>query len=90
MKEEIMTYNIIVFGTPTCSWCKKVKEYLRSKGLTYKDIDVSKDSAALQDMIKKTGQQGVPQIWINNHPVVGFDRAKIDRLLETYIKKEKP
>ncbi|HOH97429.1 MAG TPA: glutaredoxin domain-containing protein [Candidatus Cloacimonadota bacterium] len=85
-----MTYNIIVFGTPTCSWCKKVKEYLRSKGLTYKDIDVSKDSAALQDMIKKTGQQGVPQIWINNHPVVGFDRAKIDRLLETYIKKEKP
>lgn len=90
MKEEIMTYNIIVFGTPTCSWCKKVKEYLRSKGLTYKDIDVSKDSAALQDMIKKTGQQGVPQIWINNHPVVGFDRAKIDRLLEKYIKKEKP
>lgn len=85
-----MTYNIIVFGTPTCSWCKKVKEYLRSKGLTYKDIDVSKDSAALQDMIKKTGQQGVPQIWINNHPVVGFDRAKIDRLLEKYIKKEKP
>ncbi len=85
-----MTYNIIVFGTPTCSWCKKVKEYLRSKGLTYKDIDVSKDSAALQDMIKKTGQQGVPQIWINNHPVVGFDRTKIDRLLETYIKKEKP
>ncbi|HNQ43054.1 MAG TPA: glutaredoxin domain-containing protein [Candidatus Cloacimonadota bacterium] len=84
-----MSYNIVVFSTPTCSWCKKVKDYLKSKGLTYKDIDVSKNSAALNDMIKKTGQQGVPQIWINNHPVVGFDRAKIDRLIETYTKKEK-
>jgi len=44
-------------------------------------VDVSKNAKAARDMVRKTGQQGVPQIWINNHPVVGFDQAKIDRLL---------
>jgi glutaredoxin len=58
-----------------------VKDYLRSKGFNYKDIDVSRDDAGLRDMIRKTGQQSVPQLWINNQPVVGFDRSKIDRLL---------
>ncbi len=77
-----MRPNIVVFSTPTCSWCKKVKDYLKAKGFVYKDIDVSKDSAGLRDMIRKTGQQSVPQLWINNQPVVGFDRAKIDRLLQ--------
>ncbi|MCB5261744.1 MAG: glutathione S-transferase N-terminal domain-containing protein [Candidatus Cloacimonetes bacterium] len=80
-----MKPKIVVFSTPSCSWCKKIKEYLKSNGLTYKEIDVSKDSAARADMIRKTGQEGVPQTWINNQPVVGFDRAKLDRLLE--IKK---
>ncbi|MDI3503098.1 MAG: glutaredoxin 3 [Candidatus Cloacimonadota bacterium] len=78
---EIMKPKVIVFGTPTCSWCKKVKEYLKSNGFAFKDVDVSKDAHALADMIRKTGQQGVPQTWIDNQPVVGFDKAKLDRLL---------
>ncbi len=77
-----MKAKIIVFSTPTCSWCRKVKEYLKKSGQTYKDIDVSKDLVAQKDMIRKSGQQGVPQLWINNIPVVGFDREKIDRLLD--------
>lgn len=77
-----MKPKIILFSTPSCSWCKKIKGYLKSNGFSFKEIDVSKDSAALADMIRKTGQEGVPQTWINNHPVVGFDRAKLDRLLE--------
>ena len=50
-----MKPKIVVFSTPSCSWCKKIKEYLKSNGLTYKEIDVSKDSAARADMIRKTG-----------------------------------
>ncbi len=76
-----MKTTIVVFSTPTCSWCRKVKDYLNKNGLIYKDIDVSRDLAAQRDMIRKSGQQGVPQLWINNNPVVGFDREKIDRLL---------
>ncbi|HOZ00680.1 MAG TPA: glutaredoxin family protein [Candidatus Syntrophosphaera sp.] len=77
-----MRPNIIVFGTPTCSWCKKVKDYLSERGFAYKYIDVSRDEHALRDMERKTHQTGVPQLWINNTAVVGFDRAKIDRLLQ--------
>lgn len=77
-----MKANIIVFSTPTCSWCKKMKSYLKANGFTYKDIDVSRDAKALNDMVRKTGQQGVPQMWINNQPVVGFDKNKIDKMLE--------
>ena len=77
-----MKTKIIVFGTPTCGWCKKVKDYLSNKGFQYKYIDVSKDDQALRDMQRKTGQMGVPQLWINNKAVVGFDKGKIDRLLQ--------
>jgi glutaredoxin-like YruB-family protein len=84
-----MNPNIVVFSTPTCAWCRKVKDYLKQKGLKFKDIDVSKDAVALRDMIRKTGQQGVPQLWVNNVPVVGFDRDKIDRLISTYQNDKK-
>ncbi|PKN71363.1 MAG: NrdH-redoxin [Candidatus Cloacimonetes bacterium HGW-Cloacimonetes-3] len=76
-----MKANVIVFSTPACAWCRKVKEYLRANGQNFKDIDVSKDLAAQRDMIRKSGQQSVPQLWVNNVVVVGFDRDKIDRLL---------
>lgn len=77
-----MKPSIIVFGTPTCSWCRKVKDFLKARGFGFKYIDVSVDDKALRDMIRKSGQQGVPQLWINNVAVVGFDREKIERLLE--------
>lgn len=77
-----MKNTIVLFGTPTCSWCKKIKDYLNERGMTYKYIDVSKDDKGMQDMLRKTGQMGVPQIWINNNAVVGFDRAKMERLLQ--------
>ena len=74
--------KVIVFSTPTCSWCRKLKSYLKENKIRFTNVDISRDAKAAQDMIKKTRQQGVPQMWINNVPVVGFDKQKIDRLLE--------
>lgn len=74
--------KVVVFSTPTCSWCKKLKSYLRKNKVRYKDVDVSRDTKAARDMMRKTGQQGVPQMWIDNRPIVGFDKKKIDRMLE--------
>ncbi len=73
--------SVIVFTTPTCSWCRKVKSYLKEKQVRFKEVDVSRDAQAMRDMVKKSGQMGVPQLWINNKPVVGFDKAKIDKLI---------
>ena len=74
--------RIIVFSTPSCPWCNKVKRYLKEKGFRYRDIDVSKDEKAARDVVRKTGQMGVPVILINNRPIVGFNKAEIDRLLK--------
>jgi len=82
MSETKRLKKVVVFSTPTCSWCHKVKSYLRDHQIRYTDIDVSRDQKAASDMIRKSGQQGVPQIWVDNYPIVGFDKNKIDKMLE--------
>ncbi|AFN74832.1 YruB family glutaredoxin-like protein [Melioribacter roseus P3M-2] len=73
--------KVIIFSTPTCSFCNAAKRYFREKNIRFKDIDVTRDQAAARDMMRRTGQTGVPVILINNRPVVGFDKPKINRLL---------
>jgi len=63
-------------------WCRKVKDYLKEKKVKFREVDVARDKKAARDMVRKSGQQGVPQIWINNYPIVGFDKTKIDRMLK--------
>jgi glutaredoxin-like YruB-family protein len=73
--------NVTVYSTPTCSWCTTLKNYLRDNGINFRDIDVSKDSKAAEEMVKRSGQQGVPQTTINGELIIGFDKMKIDKLL---------
>ncbi len=73
--------KIIVFTTSTCPWCRRVKQYLQTKGYRFREVDVSRDEAAARDLVRRTGQMGVPVTLINNRPVVGFDQVQIDRLL---------
>lgn len=73
--------RVIVFSTPTCTYCNMVKKYFREKNIHFKDVDVSRDAAAARDMVRKSGQMGVPQIDIGGKVVVGFDKPKIDRYL---------
>ena len=75
------THKVIVFTTPTCTYCTQVKRYLKDKRVKFKEIDVSRDQKAAMDMQRKTRQQGVPQLWIDNKPIVGFDRPKINQML---------
>jgi glutaredoxin 3 len=73
--------RVIVFSTPNCPYCNLAKRYLRERGIRFRDVDVSRDPAAARDMVRRSGQQGVPVIDINGKIVVGFDRAKINQLL---------
>lgn len=73
--------RVIIFTTPTCTFCNATKRYLRERGIKFREVDVSRDPAAARDMVRRSGQQGVPVIDIGGRIVVGFDRPKIDRLL---------
>jgi len=71
-----------VYSTPTCPYCVMAKQYLNSKKVAYKDIDVTRDRAAAERMMAATQQVGVPQLHINGEWIVGFDRKAIDEALE--------
>lgn len=74
--------RVVVYSTPTCPWCNTLKRYLRKNNIAFRDVDVSRDQSAAEELVRKTGQQGVPQTEINGQWVVGFDQKKIDLLLE--------
>ena len=61
-------------------FCQRTKEFLRSKGVEFEDRDVSTDAAAFDDL-SKLGYMTTPVLRINGETVVGFDRARIERLL---------
>lgn len=61
-----------------------VKEFLSRRGVSYTEKDVSRDRAAATEMMRKSGQQGVPQILIGDQIVVGFNRGRLEALLRPY------
>jgi glutaredoxin 3 len=73
--------RVIIFTTPTCGFCNQTKAYFRQKGVRFRDVDVTRDPAAARDMVRRSGQQGVPVIDIGGRIVVGFNRPRIDQLL---------
>jgi glutaredoxin 3 len=74
-------HRVLVFTTPSCPWCNRAKGYLRERRVPFREIDVSRDAAAARDLVRRTGQMGVPVVEIDGRPIVGFDRPQIDRLL---------
>lgn len=73
--------KVTVFGTLTCHWCTMVKSYLKEKNIDFEFKDVTFDYKAGQEMMAKSGQTGVPQIWIDDEVIVGFDKNQIDKSL---------
>lgn len=71
-----------VYSTPTCVYCKTLKEYLKNHDINFEDIDISKDGKQLEIMIKDSGQMGVPVVDIDGEIIIGFDKAKIDKILK--------
>jgi len=73
--------NVKVFSTPTCPYCHMAKAYLKDKKVEFEDIDVSHDQNQARAMVEKSGEMGVPQLWINDEVVIGFNKPVIDQLL---------
>jgi glutaredoxin 3 len=69
--------TVTIYSTPTCHFCQLAKDFFAEKGVQYTGFDVSQDAAKREEMIKMTGQLGVPVIVIGGDIMVGFDRARI-------------
>ena len=78
---QSVEHKIVVFSTPTCPYCTMVKNYFKEKGIEFEDINVAVDQEMARKMVAKSGQMGVPQIWIDDEVVVGYDVPRINALL---------
>lgn len=73
--------SVSVYSTPTCPWCDKAKSYLNQNNIDYNNYNVAEDRNAAMDMIRKSGQRGVPVLDINGKIIIGFDKPAIDSAL---------
>jgi len=76
-----MAKSVIVYSTPNCSWCIRVKQFLKENNILFLEWDVSVDQFAADEMVKKSGQMGVPVLDIDGQIVTGFDQDRIKQLL---------
>ena len=76
-----MAANVKVYSTPSCPWCIKAKEWLKSKKVKFTEVDVAEDEKGREEMIEKSGQMGVPVIVVEKDGketiIVGFDQGKL-------------
>jgi len=73
--------QVKVYSTPTCPWCKKVKQFLDANGVKYQDLNVAEDKAARDEMINTTHQMAVPTIAIDGEFVVGYNEKALKEKL---------
>ncbi|MCK6372040.1 MAG: glutaredoxin 3 [Gammaproteobacteria bacterium] len=64
---------VLVYAKPYCPYCTAAKALLREKGVTFEEIDISRDHAARERMVERSGRQTVPQIFIGERHIGGFD-----------------
>ncbi len=73
--------SVNIYSTQSCPYCVMVKDYLKKKNVQFADYDVGRDQVKAQEMIKKSGQMGVPVVDINGKIIIGFNRPEIDKAL---------
>jgi len=74
--------KVIIYGTESCPWCHKAREFMKDHKVKFTNKNVGEDQKAAQEMIKKSGQQGVPVIDVDGEIIVGFDENKLRELLK--------
>ena len=73
--------KVKIYSTPTCPYCIRAKQYLKDNSVVFEDFDVSSDKSMADEMVKKSGQMGVPVLDIDGQIIAGFDKDKIKNAL---------
>jgi glutaredoxin-like YruB-family protein len=73
--------NVEIYSTPTCTFCNMAKDFFKANDVAYTEYNVAEDIEKRKEMVERSGQMGVPVIFIGDDMVVGFDEAEIKGLL---------
>lgn len=80
--------NIKIYSTPSCPYCKLAKDFMTEKKIEFQEIDVSSDPSAANEMVKISGQMGVPVIDIGGQIIVGWNKDAIEESLSSVSTKK--
>lgn len=80
MAEGTTVTDVVIYTTAFCGYCVRAKALLKSRGIAFREIDVSHDHDERMRLVERTGLRTVPQIFINDRSIGGYDElAAIDR-----------
>ena len=74
--------KVTVYSTQSCPWCVKAKEFLKQNKIKFEDKNVSENDKAREEMVRKSGQMGVPVLDIDGEIIIGFDVERIKDALK--------
>ncbi len=74
--------NVIVYSAEWCPWCKKTKEFLEENGIKFEEMDIEKTDGAAQEVVKKSGQRGIPVVDVDGTIMIGFNKPALEEVLE--------
>ncbi|MEX0918877.1 MAG: Uxx-star family glutaredoxin-like (seleno)protein [Candidatus Paceibacterota bacterium] len=80
--DKKMDKQVVIYTTPACQYCRAAKEFFDANEVSYEEYNVQEDLAKRQEMIEKSGQMGVPVIFVGEEMVIGFDEAKLTELIK--------
>lgn len=85
-----MSTQVVMYSTRFCPYCMRARALLDGKGVSYTDIGVDGRPEVRAQMIERSGRHTVPQIWIGEQHVGGYDdiallerQGRLDQLLST-------
>lgn len=73
-----MEKTVTIYTTPTCHFCQMSKEFFAQNNISYTEYNVAQDLEKRQEMIEKSGQMGVPVVFIGDEMIIGFDKRKFE------------
>ena len=73
--------EVVIYSTPTCHFCNMAKDFFNANNIQYTDYNVQADPEKGREMVERSGQMGVPVIFIGDEMVVGFNEPAIRQML---------
>lgn len=74
--------KVVIYSTPTCHYCNLAKDFFHDYNISYEAFNVQSDLEKRKEMVERSGQMGVPVIFVDDTMVMGFDEKKLRELLE--------
>ena len=73
--------SVTIYSTPSCHFCHMAKDFFKEKNVAYTEFDVASNLEKRKEMLERSGQMGVPVIFIGEEMIIGFEKPKIVELL---------